>query len=304
MNKAIILLFILVLALSGCKQEKATAPGKAVVSVSISPQQYLIECIAGELVEVNVMVPPGASPATYEPTVTQMAGLTHSELYLMMGYLGFELSWMDKIRSVNPGMEVIDLSRGIMLIDGAQKGDDPDRQYDSNRKGALHGNHVHSGTDPHIWMSARNMKKIATTSFEALLTLLPSEKEYLSYNYDRFMLELDTLDRAIGEMLSGEERKSFMIYHPSLGYFARDYGLEQLALELEGKTPSPAHMKRMSDLGKNKGVHTLFIQKEFDQHNASVLAREIGAQLVQIDPLDPEWNKQMLHIASQLKASF
>ncbi|MEN8155744.1 MAG: zinc ABC transporter substrate-binding protein [Bacteroidota bacterium] len=282
---------LLLLLLSACHPKTASNPETAVVSVSILPQHYFIERLAGDLVEVNVMIPPGASPATYEPTLSQLNSLRQSDLYLRIGHIGFELSWMEKILSVNPGMRVVDLSKGIALIEGT--GDDQEHGH----------GHRHRGTNPHVWMSARNAGVIATNMHEALCSLLPGEKEVLSSNLATLLLELDSLDQAISEIVSGMDHRSFMIYHPSLSYFARDYQLEQLPLEVEGKTPSPAHMKQMSDLGKRHHISAIFVQKQFDQKNAEALAREIGAKIVQIDPLDYNWHSQMLFIATQLSRS-
>jgi zinc transport system substrate-binding protein len=291
MNRAI-LAFTILLLLSACIPKEESNPGKAVVSVSILPQKYFIERLAGDKVDVNVMVPPGASPATYEPTASQLSSLTRSALYMKIGYLGFEMSWMDKIASVNPSMKVVDLSTGINLLMGAE-----DEGHSQDHR------HGHGGIDPHTWMSARNAAVMAAGMYESLCSLLPGEKEMLTTNLTAMLLEMDSLDQRIAGMLAGMEHRSFMIYHPSLSYFARDYNLRQFPLELEGKTPSPAHLKEMSDLGREQHISTIFVQVEFDQKNAEVLAHEIGAKIVRVNPLDPDWPAQMLYIATLLKAS-
>jgi zinc transport system substrate-binding protein len=287
MKKTCLILLFPLICLA-CRPGADLKEGIPVVSVSILPQQYFIERIAGDLVQVNVLIPPGASPATYEPTLAQLEQLGKSELYMKMGYLGFELGWMEKIVSVNPDMKIADLSGGISLISGT--GDED-----------AHG-HAH-GTDPHIWMSVTNARIMAGTICASLHTLLPAEQGTLEHNYSAFLLALDSLDRMIRDTLSGLEHRTFIIYHPSLSYFARDYGLEQLPLELEGKEPSPAHMQLMSGLGQEQHIRAILLQKQFDQKNARALAAEIGAEIIVIDPLDPEWFEQMLHISSQLKSA-
>ena len=289
MNKSTLPALLLML-LSACHPKTASEPEKPVVSVSILPQQYFIERLAGDRVEVNVMIPPGASPASYEPTISQLRFIDRSVVYMKMGYLGFELSWMDKILSVNPSMEIIDLSRGIELIHGEEAEEH-------------HPGHDHGGIDPHIWMSARNARVMASRMHESLCSLLPGETEMLTSNLSQLLSELESLDQVIKEMLSELEHRSFMIFHPALSYFARDYNLEQLPLELEGKTPSPAHMKQMSDLGREHHILTILLQEQFDQNNSEALAREIGAEIVLINPLDPDWYSQMLFIANLLKTS-
>lgn len=264
---------------------------KPVISVSILPEQFFIERIAGDLVEVNVMVPPGASPATYEPTVSQLSQLDRSGIYMKMGYLGFELSWMEKISAVHPAMKIVDLSRGIeTIVEAEQDGDH------------LPG-HSHGGIDPHIWMSALNARIIARNIYNELVLLLPMEKEFLDARFRSFDSQLDSLHTTIASMLSVQAGRSFMIYHPALTYFARDYDLVQYPLESGGKSPSPAQMKMMTDLGREKKISTIFIQVQFDQRNARVLAGEIGANIVRIDPLDPDWDAQMRYIANQLAST-
>jgi len=259
---------------------------KPVISVSILPQQYFIEQLGGDLFTVNVMIPPGASPATYEPTFSQLSELNRSSVYMKTGSLGFELSWMDKIMSANPSMKLVSLSEEIDLI----------REKEPEH---LHG-HAQGGIDPHIWMSVLNAKIIATTVYEELLLLMPEEKEYLDKRYGKFQQKLDSLHATIAAMLSDLDDRSFMTYHPSLTYFARDYNLEQCPLEIGGKSPSPAHMKWMADVGKEKDISIIFLQMQLNQKDAEALAKEIGAEIIQINPLDPDWDSQIVSIAKIL----
>ncbi len=279
---------ILLFLLASCRPG-SVVQDKPVISVSILPQQYFIERLAGESVVVNVMIPPGASPATYEPTFSQLSKLDRSQVYMKIGHVGFEESWMAKIRSVNSSMKVIDLSMGIELI----------REEESDH---LHG-HAHGGIDPHVWISPLNARIIAKNIYDELVLLMPEDKEQLFTRYGNLERELDSLHRTISGLLSGLEDRNFMIFHPALSYFARDYDLKQFPLEIGGKTPSPAHMKWMTDLGKEKNISTIFIQMQFDKKNAQALANEIGAEIVEINPLDPNWYDQMLYIANKLKES-
>lgn len=287
------LIIALILFLTSCVQQRDADSGKPVLTVSILPQKYFIEALVGQKVDVNVMVPPGASPASYEPSVSQLSLLNRSALYMQIGHLGFELGWMDKIRSVNPDMEVVNLSEGIELIFGAEE---------DHNHGQDHGhNHGHEGADPHIWMSARNAGIMAKNMAEALSVVFPEDEAQIAVRLSALLSGLDSLDREIEDLLAGSEGRSFMIYHPALSYFARDYGLEQLSLEIEGKTPSPSHMKKLTDLGREHQVSSILIQKEFDQKNAQVLASELGAGIVTINPLDEDWPYQIMYIATKLK---
>ena len=260
---------------------------KPVISVSILPQQYFLKQLAGDLADINVMIPPGASPATYEPAVSQLGKLERSSSYFRIGHVGFELSWMDKIRSVNPEMRIVDLSKGVDLIQETEE--------------EHHPGHSHGGTDPHIWLSVPNARIIARNMYLELMPMFPDHQEELAGRYEKFTASLDSLDQAIHRKLDGVEDRDFMIYHPALTYFARDYQLVQHSLEIEGKSPSPAHLRAMTDLARDHEITRILIQAQFDRKNAEVLAREIGAEIIEFDPLDPNWMDQMLYIANQFK---
>jgi len=298
MKKLLLFLWVFLLVTS-CRTEIESV-GKPVISVSIIPQQYFIEQLAGDLVEVNVMIPPGASPATYEPTVLQLGKLDRSSVYMRIGYVGFEQSWMDKIRGVNPELKLVDLSEGVEIIqeEGGEEADEDEDQH-----GHSHHGHSHHGPDPHIWMSVVNAGIIANNIHEELKLLLPTEREYLQARYDQFKLFLDSLHTGITGKLESLENRRFMIYHPALTYYARDYHLEQFSLEIEGKSPSPAHLKEMTDLARANYISKILIQSQFDRKNAEILARETGSEIIQFDPLDLHWGKQMRYIAEQLNSS-
>ena len=286
MRTSFLILGIFLLAVSCRTREAAT--DKPVVSVSIIPQKYFVEQLAGDLVEVQVMIPPGASPATFEPNLSQMKMLDRSVLYLRIGYVGFEQSWMGKISAVNPDMKIADLSEGVETI------------QENRRAGSDQHGHSHEGPDPHIWMSTENARVIARNIRDELQLLFPGDEDLLQSRYEQFSLMLDSLHLEISARLAHLENRKFMIYHPALSYYAREFGLEQIPLEIEGKAPSPVHFKEMTDLAIRSKISVIFIQQQFDQENAEVLARETGAEIIQFDPLDLHWRNQMLYIAEQL----
>lgn len=287
--KQILIPLVLISLLISC-QPKESSGEKPVLSVSILPQKYFVEQLAGGLVEVNVMIPPGASPATYEPTISQLGKLEQSELYLRIGHIGFELSWMDKITSVNPEMKIVDLSRGAELI------------YEEGGHDDHHG-HSHGGTDPHLWLSVDNARIISQNLHQALLVMFPDHEEELKLRFTDFNYSLDSLQQSIRDRLDGLEERSFIIYHPALTYFSREYHLHQYSLEIEGKSPSPAHLREITDLALEKNISLILIQDQFDRTNAEVLAKEIGAEILAFDPLDPQWMEQMLYIADLFNSS-
>jgi zinc transport system substrate-binding protein len=286
MRTFLVIIGIFLLAVSCGTKEAST--DKPVITVSIIPQKYFLEQLAGDLVEIQVMIPPGASPATFEPNLSQMKMLERSALYLRIGYVGFEQSWMEKISGINPDMKIADLSQGVETIQG-----DPQNGTDK------HG-HSHVGTDPHIWMSTVNARIIARNIRDELLLMFPGDQDLLQTRYEQFSLMLDTLYQEISTRLANLENRKFMIYHPALSYYAREFGLEQIPLEIEGKAPTPGHFKEITDLAIRNKISIIFIQKQFDRENAVVLARETGAEIIQFDPLDLHWRNQMLYIAKQL----
>lgn len=288
----LVLIIGLIFLLSSCRTADEVKE-KPVVSVSIIPQQFFVKELAGELVDVNVLIPPGASPATYEPTVAQLARLDRSDVYMRIGYIGFEQSWMEKLASTNPRMKIVDLSQGVDLILEPES-------LTGDHSGHSHEGHAHHGTDPHIWMSAINAHTIAQNIHRELLLLFPAKKEYLEDRLAQFNGSIDSLHLLISQKLEGLENRKFMIYHPALTYYARDYGLEQVPLENEGKSPAPSHLKEITDLARQSHINKILIQSQFDSDNAEILARETGARMIQFDPLDPDWRKQMSYIAEQL----
>ena len=267
-----LLLIIFALSLFSCGMERKK-PEKPVAAVSILPQRYLINKIADTLVDVVVMVPPGASPATWEATPEQMKDLGDAFIYFRIGHIGFEQAWMKQIASLNPGMEIVDLSEGLELISA---------DYE-------HGDHQHHGTDPHTWLSPACMKQMARKVYYILSEKFPDYKSYLRGNYEKLLQDINKTESYAGRVLSPLAGSSFLIFHPSLGYLARDYSLNQYAIEFEGKEPSPAHLREIVDLAKIHGIKAIFVQKEFDQRNASLIAEEIEGTVVMINPLEENW---------------
>jgi zinc transport system substrate-binding protein len=292
--KFILLFIVLIYALTSCNSPSEPSAERT-ISVSILPQKYFVEAIAGDKVKVNVMIPPGASHSSYEPTARQMNNLVHSQAYFKIGYLDFELSWMPRFTGANPAMKVFDLSTGIDLIRGS---------CDENHENVKsHQDSGEKGIDPHIWMSPQNVKIIASNILNSLKSLYPSDSSVFLSNYQSFLLQVDEIDslyKLNAEKLTG---RSFVIYHPALAYLARDYGMHQIVLEFDGKEPPPAHIKAIIDLAMEKNIHTVFVQKQFSIDNSRSLAKEINAEIVRIDPLDEDWKGQMINILNCLLAN-
>lgn len=267
--------------------KKEGAGQKAVLTVTIEPQRFFLEQIVGNAFAINTLVPPGASPETYEPAPSVMVEMGNSRLYFMVGNLGFEQVWSERLSINNPHMTIVNCSEGI------------DRLGDEDHTGQAH-DHVHGDVDPHVWSSPGAVKIMAGNMLEAVVKVDPENEERYRSNFARFTLKINETDSLIQEKLSHAISRSFIIYHPALAYFADEYNLHQHSVEFQGKKPSPAQMKALVDLARKEQIRTLFIQKGFDKKNMEVIARETGAEVFEIDPLNYEWDKELLRMADIL----
>ena len=283
--KRIFSLVLFILIIAGCTH-RTVDQGQGVITVSIEPFRFFTSEIAGDSYSINVIVPPGASPATYEPPPAVIKGISNSDMMIINGYLGFEMAWIDRMIGLNEKVKVLKLADSQDLI-----------ASDSHR----HNDITHyTGVDPHFWVSPLCARIIARDIKDFLVKNDPDREEIYNSNYMRLdSLILDT-DSYIRSILSDSGKKSFMIFHPSLTYFARDYGLEQIAVETEGKEPSPSELKELIDNGREKNLKTIFVQREFDMKNARLIGKEIGAETVVIDPLSNEWVGSLKEIAENI----
>ena len=269
----------------GSKPAKDSA---RVITVSIPPFAYFVEAVAGDDFKVNIMLPPGADHHIWEPLPAQINALAGSEAFIINGQLGFEQAWLGRFREINPEMRILDLSDNIDLIETneADGEDDPDN----------HEGHLHGGPDPHYWMSPVSAYVIAEDVTKFLTELNPSSAQKYEAGLKALQKKIAGVDSALRKELSGAPSTTFLIYHPALGYMARDYGLEQISFENEGKSPSPARMKELIDIARDKGIGIIFIQAEYDLRNAESLAGETGARLIVINPMNREWPAAVLEV--------
>jgi zinc transport system substrate-binding protein len=243
------------------------------VFVSIQPQAFFVERIAGERVRVEVMVKPGQDPHTFEPTPQQMARLAEAEAFFRIG-VEFESTLMPRIESTMQGLMVVDCREGIRLRS----------MEDHEHEGEEHGEQK-DGLDPHIWLSVQNALQIAGTIHETLLQLDSEGRETYEAGYKELVEELQSLDRRIAEILAPVKGDPLFVFHPSFGYFADAYGLEQISVETGGAEPSARQLARLIEEAKRLDVRVVFVQPQFSQKSAETIAAEIGGAVVPIDPL-------------------
>ncbi|MFO7999298.1 MAG: zinc ABC transporter substrate-binding protein [Bacteroidales bacterium] len=271
---------------SGCRSGKKE-PAREVLSVSIEPVQYFVDRLTGGALEVNVMVPAGASHGTYSPTPQQFQRLSDSGLYLRIGYLGYEQAWIGRLKELNPAMEVVNLSDHVRLIRGQE---------------VVHGDHVHEGgIDPHIWMSPAVMIELLPVIKNAINTHYPGYREVVEANHALLESEIQEVHRIFVELSGTLSNHSFMIFHPALTYLARDYGFEQISIEHDGKEPSPAMLGRMIREARDHQISVVFIQEEYDMRSAALVGEETGAALIRINPMDYDWMAAMYALAETFK---
>lgn len=279
-------LYLFIVILIACQpQPKETS---SLVSVSILPQKYFVEQIAGHLLQVNVLVTPGSSPHNYEVLPSQMKDLAKSKAWLQIGLLTFEDAWKEKLANINKDLLIVNSSEGILPLAG-----DDHHEEGHEPAGAF---------DPHVWLAPAEVKTLAQNTLKALTKSFPQHTSEFERNYSRFILKIDSLSAQIDQKLAPLKNRNILIFHPALAYYARQFNLDQIPLELDGKEPSPKHMKDIVDLAHQQNIHVIFIQKEFDSAFAKQMAQEINGEVLVIDPLDYNWEKQMLDITEKIAA--
>lgn len=278
----------LALLAAGCAREPGTepqAPAATVrVCVSIPPQAFFVERIGGERVSVEVLVGPGQSPATYEPTPTQMAALDEADVYFRIG-VPFEDALMDRISASMPDLNVVDLRRGITLRPIAGHGHD----------------HGHGRLDPHTWLDPRLAAVQARTIEQELAGLDPAGAGIYAAGLAALEAELRQVDAQVAAQLEPVKGRQLFVFHPAFGYFADAYGLVQVPIEIEGREPAPRELEEVIELARSRGIRAIFIQPEFSDASARAIASELGAQVVRIDPLARDYLANLREMARKIR---
>ncbi|MBD2652643.1 zinc ABC transporter substrate-binding protein [Synechocystis sp. FACHB-383] len=282
------------------------------ITVSIPPQQYFLEKIGGDLVRVSVLVPGNNDPHTYEPKPQQLAALSEAEAYVLIGF-GFEQPWLEKLKAANANMKLIDSAQGITPLEMEEH----DHSH-GEEEGHDHHNHSHDGhdhgpesekeqamgavmvADPHIWLSPTLVKQQASTIAKGLAELDPENREQYEANLAAFLAELEQLDQELRQVLEPLPQKKFIVFHPSWAYFARDYNLEQIPIEVEGQEPSAQELKQLIDTAKENNLTVVFGETQFSTKSSEAIAAEIGAKVELLDPLAADWSSNLKLVAQKI----
>ena len=289
-NIKIFALLLAVTILSGCVSQDESSSGtlsgnasgnashRIKVATTIPPLGDFVKAVGGEKVEVTVVVPPGAEPHTFEPTPSLMMDVAKANLYVMNG-AGLEF-WMDKLLEANKRMVVVDSSQGVALL--------------QERKGEI---------DPHVWISLRNAACQVNNICSGLITVDPADKDYYIKNRDDYLQKLQSLDEELNQTFAGKKNRIFIVHHPAWTYFARDYDLSQVPLMENEKEPGPKYLGEMIDLARRNNITTIFIEPEYNPKAAEVIAREMNARIVTLDPLAENYYESMAYAGREIALS-
>jgi len=240
--------------------------------VSVVPQKIFLEKIGGDKVNITLMVKPGSSPHSYEPKPSQMRDITKANIYYTIG-VEFEKVWLKRFLNQNPNIKIVDMGKNI----------------------------ARSNNDPHIWTSVDNVKQISKNIYNSLVKYDPKNRQYYKQNLDKFLQELNSLDKTIKTILSKIPKNSkFMVFHPAWGYFAKEYSLVQLPIEIDGKNPKPRQIAKLIKEARENRVKAIFTAPEFSTKVAKQIANELNIKVVQISPLAKNWAKNLIYLANNI----
>jgi len=271
------LLIVFAMSIFFVLNDKDTSPnnvnGKINVMVSILPQVDFVENIGKDKVSVETMIPPGFSPSVYEPSIEQLKKLSRADLYIRIGHIPFEKTHMGRLKDLNFKMKVIDSSKGIEIYE----------------------------QDPHIWLSPRLVKIQVENIFLALVEIDPKNEDFYEHNKNEYLAKLDSLDFELKNVFSELEGKRILVFHPAFGYLARDYGFEQIAIEIDGKEPSAENLANIINITKKENIKTIFVQKQFSQKSAESIAQQINGSVVPLDPLAEDYIENLRRIGKKME---
>ncbi|MDR2083885.1 MAG: zinc ABC transporter substrate-binding protein [Bacteroidales bacterium] len=283
MKRTILLILICSVLFCGCNNKNnKNAESKPIAAVSIIPFKYFADKIAGELWNIISIIPSGANHTSYEPTAKELKQIANADIYFETANIGFEDAWTRRFKSIAPECTFYNVSENIELTGGHYHGDE------------------YHGADPHYWLSPKDAAIIAENITNAFIKSDPKNKEIYIENLNKLKVEIMETDIQLKALLEPLKGSMFLIYHPALTYFAKDYDLVQIAIEDHGKEPSASYMAKIIDIAKENDIKTIFYQTQYTGQSVHTIANEIGAKTICFDPMAYNWPENMLSIANSL----
>ncbi|AYJ80650.1 cation ABC transporter substrate-binding protein [Aliarcobacter cryaerophilus ATCC 43158] len=275
---------------------------KQELTVTILPQKYFVEKIVKDKFDINVMVKPGSSPHNFEPKASQMKSLGNSKAYFMIGDSS-EKAWIKRFKQNAKNTIFIDTTVGVEKIAMLEHTHHEDEHKHDNHSHDKH-SHGEDGLDPHIWLDPISVKTQAKNIYEAMVKIDEPNSDFYKANYEDFLNELDSLNKEIKNILEPHKDSAFMVFHPSWGYFAARYDVEQISIEIEGKEPKPNELLELVEEAKKHNIKIVFVSPQFSQKSAKTISQNIGANVVSIDPLSDDWKNNLLFVAKEISKSY
>lgn len=284
LTRIFLLLMVLLVPLASCSKKEVGPKQKPTVLVSVAPYAHFVNKIAQGAVEVQTLVPEGANPHLFEATPRQVQRYLNAELWIYLGE-AFDKKALPFFREAKRNIAIVDVARGIDLISHEE-------HY------ACDHDHSHcEGADLHIWLSPTLAKQQAEHIAEGLCALLPEEKEKFRANLAVFLAELDELNERIATLLAPKQGQTILVSHPAFAYFCRDYHIEQLSIEFEGKDPLPQHITEILAHAKSHPIHSVLTEPQYSNKGAELIAQSLGLPTHSVDPYAENYSENLLNIA-------
>jgi zinc transport system substrate-binding protein len=269
--------------------------------VSILPQKTFLKAIGGDKVNIALMVKPGNSPHTYEPKPSQMIDISKADIYFSIG-IQFEEAWLPKFATQNKNMKIVNIGKSVKRIAMAEHNHDDEDEHEHHNADHNEDEHEeHNSLDPHIWTSPNNVKIIAKNILTHLVEIDKNNKKYYEKNYDIFINSVNNTNTKIKEILNETNKGTkFMVFHPAWGYFAKQYSLVQVPIEIEGKKPKPRDIIKLIKDAKKQNIKAILTAPEFSDKLAKQIAKELNIPIIKISPLNPKWSNNLINLAKTI----
>jgi zinc transport system substrate-binding protein len=261
------------------------------ISVTINPQYFFVKEIVKDRFNINILIPKNYSPETFEIRPSSLVKLSKSLIYFQIGVLPFEMNLVKKINDFNKNLNISNKKGNLELIFGEHKCNENS-----------HHNHDLS-YDTHVWLSLKNAKALALNVYEEIIKIDKTDEIFYKKNYDELIIKIEETENKIKDILKDLKHRKFMVFHPAFTYFAKDFNLEQIAIEIDGKEPTIKSLKKFIDIAKENNIKTIFIQEQFPKESAKIVAKELDAKIEVLDPLSEDYLNNLVSMAKKIKES-